>query len=183
MSRLVAAVLRARRSAERDADAGTGIGLGIGFERGPGATLVAGVAVGRSDSERVPGGTQVLPPQCRSREAWRQARLHSPVARSVRPGRRPSRNCQPASCAHAPSRPEGRAHRARAEPGRAAAKRLDDAEHRSTIETVMAVTNTTRPSSAGAGRPARPPSAIRRVIATWNRRRIRRPSSVAWRPS
>jgi len=46
MLRLLAAVFRARRSAERDADAGTGIGLGIGFERSPGATLVAGVAVG-----------------------------------------------------------------------------------------------------------------------------------------
>ena len=46
MLRLVAAVFRARRSAERDADTGTGIGLGVGFERGPGATLVAGVAVG-----------------------------------------------------------------------------------------------------------------------------------------
>ena len=32
--------------AERDAETGTGIGLGVGFERGPGATLVAGVAVG-----------------------------------------------------------------------------------------------------------------------------------------
>jgi hypothetical protein len=45
MARL-AAVFLARRSAERDTDTGTGIGLGIGFERGPGATLVAGVAVG-----------------------------------------------------------------------------------------------------------------------------------------
>jgi len=44
--RLVPAVFRARRNAERDADTGTGIGLGIGSERGPGATLVAGVAAG-----------------------------------------------------------------------------------------------------------------------------------------
>jgi hypothetical protein len=43
--------------------------LGIGFERGPGATLVAGVAVRSADREEVPGGTWKLPSQCRSGEA------------------------------------------------------------------------------------------------------------------
>ena len=68
--------------------------------------------------------------------------LHGPG----QPERRPSRNCQPTSCAQAPSRPEGRARRRAGEAERSA---LDGAEHSSMIDGVMAA-RTGAPSDARA---------------------------------
>lgn len=156
-----AAVFRVRRGAERDADARTESVW----------RLASSAALGRRSSQMsrwddpTATGCRAAPRklllQCRSRGDCRQA-LIAQFARSRRREHRPSRNCQPPSCAQgAVKARRPRATRA----GGAERSALDGAEHSSIIDRVMAVADSDQAAPARARRPARPHTTIGSAIA------------------